>query len=453
MKYKSTRGGVAGLGFTDALLMGLASDGGLLVPESIPDVTSELEDLRHCSFVELAQHIVGMFVDDIDTVTLNRLIAEAYSTFDHPEVVGWQELDNVAVVELFHGPTLAFKDVALQLLGQLFQYVLALRNQRLNILGATSGDTGSAAIAGVRGQDNVDIFILYPKGRVSPLQELQMTTVPDRNVHCVEVDGTFDDCQRLMKETFADLDYKEKYQLGAVNSVNWARVLAQIVYYGYASLRAPAAAQFSVPTGNFGNVFAAYLAQRMGFPIDKLIVATNENDILARFFATGEYAVGEVHQTVSPAMDIQVASNFERFLYYYFDEDSGRLSSFMSDFAATGRASLNGAPETKLFAAVAINQQQTLAAMRDIKTRFGYVLDPHTAVGVAAAKQLCGTEEPVLCIATAHPAKFPEAVEQATDIVPTHPSLDALSGLAQRKQSLDADLPAVKHFLAASVSA
>ena len=453
MKYKSTRGGVAGLGFTDALLMGLASDGGVLVPESIPDVTSELEDLRHCSFVELAQHIVGMFVDDIDTVTLNRLIAEAYSTFDHPEVVGWQELDNVAVVELFHGPTLAFKDVALQLLGQLFQYVLALRNQRLNILGATSGDTGSAAIAGVRGQDNVDIFILYPKGRVSPLQELQMTTVPDRNVHCVEVDGTFDDCQRLMKETFADLDYKEKYQLGAVNSVNWARVLAQIVYYGYASLRAPAAAQFSVPTGNFGNVFAAYLAQRMGFPIDKLIVATNENDILARFFATGEYAVGEVHQTVSPAMDIQVASNFERFLYYYFDEDSGRLSSFMSDFAATGRANLNGAPETELFAAVAINQQQTLAAMRDIKTRFGYVLDPHTAVGVAAAQQLCGTEEPVLCIATAHPAKFPEAVEQATDIVPTHPSLDALSGLAQRKQSLDADLPAVKHFLAASVSA
>ena len=453
MKYKSTRGGVVGLGFTDALLMGLASDGGLLVPESIPDVTSELEDLRHCSFVELAQHIVGMFIDDIDTVTLNRLIAEAYSTFDHPEVVGWQELDNVAVVELFHGPTLAFKDVALQLLGQLFQYVLALRNQRLNILGATSGDTGSAAIAGVRGQDNVDIYILYPKGRVSPLQELQMTTVPDRNVHCIEVDGTFDDCQRLMKETFADLDYKEKYQLGAVNSVNWARVLAQIVYYGYASLKTPAAAQFSVPTGNFGNVFAAYIAQRMGFPIDKLIVATNENDILARFFATGEYAVGEVHQTVSPAMDIQVASNFERFLYYYFDEDSGRLSSFMSDFAATGCASLNGAPETKLFAAVAINQQQTLAVMRDIKTRFGYVLDPHTAVGVAAAQQLCGTEEPVLCIATAHPAKFPEAVEQATDIVPTHPSLDALSGLAQRKQSLDADLPAVKHFLAASVSA
>ena len=453
MKYKSTRGGVAGLGFTDALLMGLASDGGLLVPESIPDVTSELEDLRHCSFVELAQHIVGMFVDDIDTTTLNRLITEAYSTFDHPEVVGWHELDKVTVVELFHGPTLAFKDVALQLLGQLFQYVLALRNQRLNILGATSGDTGSAAIAGVRGQDNVDIFILYPKGRVSPLQELQMTTVSDSNVHCIEVDGTFDDCQRIMKDTFSDLDYKEKYQLGAVNSVNWARVLAQIVYYGYASLKTPSAAQFSVPTGNFGNVFAAYLAQRMGFPINKLIVATNENDILARFFATGEYASGEVHQTVSPAMDIQVASNFERFLFYYFGEDSQRLRGFMSDFAATGRAGLGAAPETSLFAAVAIDQTQTLAVMRDINARFDYVLDPHTAVGVAAAQQLCVADEPVLCIATAHPAKFPDAVNQATDTMPTHPSLDALSGLPQRKRSLRADLSTVKRHLAKSVLA
>ncbi|MEC7662732.1 MAG: threonine synthase, partial [Pseudomonadota bacterium] len=260
MKYKSTRGGVSDLSFTDALLMGLASDGGLLVPQQIPDVSDQLDEWRDCTFVELAQHIIGLFVDDIETDTLNRLVAAAYATFDHPDVVGWKELDNLTVVELFHGPTLAFKDVALQLLGRLFQHVLALRNQRLNILGATSGDTGGAAIAGVRGQENVDIFILYPKGRVSPLQELQMTTVLDRNVHCIAVDGTFDDCQRLMKETFADLAYKEKYQLGAVNSVNWARVLAQIVYYGYASLKAPSAAEFSVPTGNFGNVFAAYLA-------------------------------------------------------------------------------------------------------------------------------------------------------------------------------------------------
>ncbi len=453
MKYKSTRGGVAGLRFTDALLMGLASDGGLLVPETIPDVTADLDDWRHCSFVELAQHIIGLFVDDIDKATLNQLIVEAYATFDHPEVVGWQALNNVTVVELFHGPTLAFKDVALQLLGRLFQHVLAARDQRLNILGATSGDTGGAAIAGVRGQDNVDIFILYPQGRVSPLQELQMTTVADRNVHCIAVNGTFDDCQRLMKETFSDLDYKEKYQLGAVNSVNWARVLAQIVYYGYASLKMPAAAQFSVPTGNFGNVFAAYLAQRMGFPIDKLIVATNDNDILARFFLTGEYALGQVHQTLAPAMDIQVASNFERFLYYYFEQDSQRLNAFMSDFAATGRATLGAAPDTALFEAVAIDQLQTLSVMRSIKAQFGYVLDPHTAIGVAAAQRVCTAEEPVLCIATAHPAKFPEAVKEATDTVPTHPTLDRLSGLPQRKNMLDADLAAVKAFLAESVVA
>ncbi len=453
MKYKSTRGGVAGLRFTDALLMGLASDGGLLVPETIPDVAADLDDWRHCSFVELAQHIIGLFVDDIDTTTLNQLIVEAYATFDHPEVVGWHALNNVTVVELFHGPTLAFKDVALQLLGRLFQHVLAARDQRLNILGATSGDTGGAAIAGVRGQDNVDIFILYPQGRVSPLQELQMTTVADRNVHCIAVNGTFDDCQRLMKETFSDLDYKEKYQLGAVNSVNWARVLAQIVYYGYASLKMPAAAQFSVPTGNFGNVFAAYLAQRMGFPIDKLIVATNDNDILARFFLTGEYALGQVHQTLAPAMDIQVASNFERFLYYYFEQDSQRLNAFMSDFAATGRATLGAAPDTALFEAVAIDQPQTLSVMRSIKAQFDYVLDPHTAIGVAAAQRVCTAETPVLCIATAHPAKFPEAVKEATDTVPTHPTLDGLSGLPQRKNMLDADLAAVKAFLAESVVA
>ena len=453
MKYKSTRGGVTDLSFTDALLMGLASDGGLLVPQQIPDVTGQLQEWRDCTFVELAQNIIGLFVDDIETATLNHLITEAYATFDHPDVVGWKSLDNLTVVELFHGPTLAFKDVALQLLGRLFQHVLATRNQRLNILGATSGDTGGAAIAGVRGQENVDIFILYPEGRVSPLQELQMTTVADDNVHCIAVNGTFDDCQRLMKETFADLDYKEKYQLGAVNSVNWARVLAQIVYYGYASLKAPSAAEFSVPTGNFGNVFAAYLAYKMGFPIAKLIVATNDNDILARFFATGDYAVGSVHQTISPAMDIQVASNFERFLYYYFGEDSERLKSFMADFAEHGAAQLGAAPDTKLFHSIAVNRQQTMAAMSDAKERYGYVLDPHTAVGYAAAQQLGSRDAPLLCIATAHPAKFPEAVAEATGTVPTHPSLDALIGLEQRKSALDADLEAIKNFLATAVSA
>ena len=457
MKYKSTRGQVSGLGFSDALLMGLASDNGLLVPETIPDVRSRLGAWQSLSFVELAQEIMPLFIDDIETETLKRLVAESYASFDHDEVVGLQQLDELTVLELFHGPTLAFKDVALQLLGKLFEHVLGERGQRLNILGATSGDTGSAAIAGVRGQRNVDIFIMYPKGRVSPLQELQMTTVADDNVHCIEVDGSFDDCQNIMKTVFADAEYKAKYQLGAVNSVNWARVLAQIVYYGYASLRGEQAPTFCVPTGNFGNVFAAYLAQRMGFPIHHLLVATNDNDILARFFATGRYSRGDVHQTLSPAMDIQVASNFERFLFYYFDQDAQRLTQFMQDFAANGEASIGAPPEEALMSSTAVTQEQTIQAMRDVHQRFGYVLDPHTAVGYYAAKNWQQNSETTsagdtVVVGTAHPAKFPEAVVQATGVQPTHPTLQALDGLPMRRQSLPCDIEAVKAYLVESLA-
>jgi threonine synthase len=457
MKYKSTRGQVSGLGFSDALLMGLASDNGLLVPETIPDVRSRLGAWQSLSFVELAQEIMPLFIDDIETETLKRLVAESYSSFDHDEVVGFQQLDELTVLELFHGPTLAFKDVALQLLGKLFEHVLGERGQRLNILGATSGDTGSAAIEGVRGQRNVDIFIMYPKGRVSPLQELQMTTVADDNVHCIEVDGSFDDCQNIMKTVFADAEYKAKYQLGAVNSVNWARVLAQIVYYGYASLRGEQAPTFCVPTGNFGNVFAAYLAQRMGFPIHHLLVATNDNDILARFFATGRYSRGDVHQTLSPAMDIQVASNFERFLFYYFDQDAQRLTQFMQDFAANGEASIGAPPEEALMSSTAVTQEQTIQAMRDVHQRFGYVLDPHTAVGYYAAKNWQQNSETTsagdtVVVGTAHPAKFPEAVVQATGVQPTHPTLQALDGLPMRRQSLPCDIEAVKAYLVESLA-
>ena len=457
MKYKSTRGQVSGLGFSDALLMGLASDNGLLVPETIPDVRSRLGAWQSLSFVELAQEIMPLFIDDIETETLKRLVAESYASFDHDEVVGLQQLDELTVLELFHGPTLAFKDVALQLLGKLFEHVLGERGQRLNILGATSGDTGSAAIEGVRGQRNVDIFIMYPKGRVSPLQELQMTTVADDNVHCIEVDGSFDDCQNIMKTVFADAEYKAKYQLGAVNSVNWARVLAQIVYYGYASLRGEQAPTFCVPTGNFGNVFAAYLAQRMGFPIHHLLVATNDNDILARFFATGRYSRGDVHQTLSPAMDIQVASNFERFLFYYFDQDAQRLTQFMQDFAANGEASIGAPPEEALMSSTAVTQEQTIQAMRDVHQRFGYVLDPHTAVGYYAAKHWQQNSETTsagdtVVVGTAHPAKFPEAVVQATGVQPTHPTLQALDGLPMRRQSLPCVIEAVKAYLVESLA-
>ena len=450
MKYKSTRGQVSGLSFSDALLMGLASDEGLLVPETIPDVRADLDRWRDLTFVELAQALIPKFIDDIDPATLRGLIADSYATFNHDDVVALQQLDGITVLELFHGPTLAFKDVALQLLGKLFAHVLGERGQRLNILGATSGDTGSAAIDGVRGQQNIDIFIMYPKGRVSPLQEMQMTTVADDNVHCIEVEGSFDDCQNIMKTVFADAQYKATYQLGAVNSVNWARVLAQIVYYGYASLRSSAGATFCVPTGNFGNVFAAYLAQRMGFPITHLLVATNDNDILARFFATGIYARGEVHQTLSPAMDIQVASNFERFLYYHFEQDSDRLVRFMQEFAANGAASIGAPPDTQSMSSVAVNRKDTLAAMQEVHTQYGYVLDPHTAVGYHAARnhldqQLESTD--VFVVATAHPAKFPDAVQQATGGEPTHPTLEALKGLPMRRQALPCDIDAVKAYL------
>ena len=446
MKYCSTRGGVSGLTFTESLLMGLAPDGGLLVPETLPDVRGQLEQWRGLDFVSLAQRVIALFADDIERDTLDRLISEAYASFSHPDVIGWRDLGEVRVLELFHGPTLAFKDVALQLLGRLFEHVLAERGQHLNILGATSGDTGSAAIAGVRGQSNIDIFILYPDGRVSPLQELQMTTVPDANVHCVAVEGSFDDCQSLMKEIFADQDFKQTYHLGAVNSVNWARVMAQIVYYGYASLAMPRPPSFCVPTGNFGNVFAAYLAREMGFPIGQLVVATNENDILARFFASGEYARGDVHFTLSPAMDIQVASNFERFLYYHFGRDAARLAAFMDDFTRTGRAALEQAPSGDVFVATAVDTDETLAAVRRVHEQYDYILDPHSAVGYAAADKLADqVAPPLICVATAHPAKFPDAVRKAVpEALPRHETLEALRELPQRKQTIAATIDAVK---------
>lgn len=455
MKYCSTRGGVTDLSFVDSLLMGLAPDGGLLVPTELPDVSGHLDAWRGMGFVQLAQEVIALFVDDIDRATLDRLITDAYATFDHPDVIGWQQLDDIAVMELYHGPTLAFKDVALQLLGRLFEHVLAQRGEHLNILGATSGDTGGAAIAGVRGQDNIDIFILFPENKVSPLQELQMTTVMDDNVHCVGVQGSFDDCQSLMKEIFADLDFKAQYQLGAVNSVNWARVMAQIVYYGYASLRFDRAPAFCIPTGNFGNVFAAFLAKQMGFPIDRILIATNENDILARFFDSGIYARGEVHFTLSPAMDIQVASNFERFLYYYFDKDVTRLKQFMQAFASEGCAAIDGPPDTSLLMATAVTTEQTLAAVKDVYDKYAYVLDPHTAVGYAACQSFADKiDAPLVCVATAHPAKFPAAVHQAAPSADaSHPALDALVGLPANKQVIPATIDAVKAVITAHVNA
>lgn len=439
--------------FKAAVLTGLAPDGGLLLPESIPNVSTQLAALGRCSYVELAFEIFKLFVDDIPEPHLKTLVEASYTRFDADDVVVLKTVGDVSVLELFHGPTLAFKDVALQFLGKLFEFILAEEGRHLNILGATSGDTGSAAIESVRGQDNVDIFVLYPNGRISELQELQMTTVNDRNVHCLAVDGSFDDCQLLMKSLFADPDAKSRLQLGAVNSVNWARVMAQIVYYAHTSMRLArdgAPVSFCVPTGNFGNIFAGYLAKSMGFPVGQLILATNENDILTNFFRTGTYRRGKVHYTRAPAMDIQVASNFERFLFYQMDRDPERLRNFMAEFAETGEASLGAAPANTPFLATSVSSEDTLAQIRTLYTEHGYVADPHTAIGLTACQRFVG-DGPMVCLATAHPAKFPDSVDEVLqDNVAQHPSLSGLRELPSNRVVIPADLDAVRDYVEAN---
>ncbi len=452
MKYVSTRGQTAAVGFKDAVMMGLATDGGLLVPQVIPDVTDQLKLWSQKSYSELAYEIIRLFADDIPEVDLRRLIDTSYSSFADSRITPIKKVGDLYILELFHGPTLAFKDIALQLLGNLFEYILEERNQSLNILGATSGDTGSAAIAGVRGRKNIDIFIMFPEGKTSPIQERQMTTVLDSNVHNLGIDGSFDDCQLLLKSIFSDLLFKEKYRLGAVNSVNWSRVLAQIVYYfsSWYQLDMPDKFDVCVPTGNFGNIFAAYLARRMGLPIHRLILATNANDILSVFFNTGWYRRGDVKFSHSPAMDIQVASNFERYLYYLFDASSGQVREFMETFTNSGAAKfpMNTAEVDPVFRAGAASDQQTIQAIHDTYESCGYLADPHTAVGIYVAKQHVLRDVPMVCMATAHPAKFPGVFEQVLPEIPVrHVSLDALAGLPTRKENLAADTDSVKDYI------
>ena len=455
MRYISTRGETPPMAFQDAIITGLAPDGGLLLPEQIPSVAERLADWRELGFVDLACELMGCFIDDIPRDDLNELIHAAYASFDHSEVAPIVALNELQVLELFHGPTLAFKDIALQFLGQLFDYTLKQRGGRLNIIAATSGDTGSAAIAGVAGKSNIDIAVMFPKGRVSPLQQLQMTTVAASNVHCLAVDGSFDDCQSIMKHAFADLALKDRYHLGAVNSVNWARVLAQIVYYAFAALRADKGdgVTISVPTGNFGNIFAGYIAQRMGLPIKRLILGTNDNDILSTFFNTGDYRRGTVHHTISPSMDIQVASNFERYLYYVLGESGAAVQDFMAEFNQAGCASF---PRDKLaggpISAYAIDTATTLATIEQVYADTGYVLDPHTAVGVAAARQ-AKVVGATICIATAHPAKFPESVAPIVGAEQVqHPRLAALRDLTEEFAEMPATQAALTEFIKTSLA-
>jgi threonine synthase len=455
MKYRSTRGGVADLSFKDAVIMGLADDGGLLVPHELPDVSTEFDRWAGLDYASLAFEVMSRFVDDIPADALKSLINESYESFDHPLVTPVVKVGNLHILELFHGPTLAFKDVALQFLGNVFEYILTERGAFVNILGATSGDTGSAAIAGVRGKANINIYVMFPEGKTSPTQELQMTTILDDNVHNIAIEGSFDDCQGLMKEIFSDLPFKERYSLAAVNSVNWARVLAQIVYYfsAWYQLGRPQTFDVAVPTGNFGNIFAGFCAREMGLPIRHLILASNENDILCRFFNTGVYKRGQVQYTWSPAMDIQVSSNFERYLYYQLGgsaESAEKVKAFMNTFLSTGEETLHFNTERldSAFVAGAASNEETIATIRSVYEEQGYLPDPHTAVGVAVGRRFRTENIPLLCLATAHPAKFEEAIHEALpDVAVSHSTLAALLGLPVRKTLLKADVATVKHFI------
>lgn len=454
MRYVSTRGGIEPVTFSQAVMMGLATDGGLLLPESFPQVdATTLQRWAELPFKALAVEVMYPYVgEDISRAELEDLVGESYASFSHPEVTPIVEVGDLRILELFHGPTAAFKDVALQFLGNLFELLLERSGGRLNILGATSGDTGSAAIYGVRGQERIDIFILHPKGRVSPIQERQMTTVLDANVHNIAITGTFDDGQRIVKELFNDLAFKQEYTLGAVNSINWARILAQVVYYFYAWGRVSSGdvdqkVTFSVPTGNFGDIFAGYVALRMGLPVERLILATNRNDILSRFVNSGVYQTGEVYPTISPSMDIQISSNFERYLYYLMDQDPAKVRALMEQMSREGKLEVpveKRAEVSALFQAAAVSEEETREQIRQTYTQTGYILDPHTAVGVHAASGIPGA----ICLATAHPAKFGAAVKEAIGVESEPPpSLQGLMEKETRCAVLEADAAVIRDFM------
>lgn len=437
--------------------MGLARDGGLLLPEILPSVDStQLNSWQNLPYQQLAVEVLDLFTGELPRLDLEVLVDRSYGSFSHPQVTPLRKAGDLYILELFYGPTLAFKDVALQLLGNLFEYELHKSGGVMNIIGATSGDTGSAAIYGVRGKQGINIFILHPHGRTSPIQALQMTTVMDANVFNIGVRGTFDDAQAIVKEIFNDLEFKDRYHLGAVNSINWARVLAQVVYYVYACLKLRRAGfdavDFSVPTGNFGDIFAGFVARRL-LPegcINRLILATNANDILTRFVNQGDYSVvGEVVPTYSPSMDIQVASNFERYLYYLRNEDGNQVKRDMEGFAETGRIDLSTLREriARDFSSVSVSEDETIATIREFYTDQDYLLDPHTAVGVRAGQEL-KKDRPMVCLATAHPAKFGDAVCKATGKeVELPPALAELATKESRCEVMDADVDLIREYV------
>lgn len=463
MKYISTRGQAPALEFEDVLLTGLAPDGGLYVPENLPKYSAaDLKEMAGLSYTELAFKIIEPFVaGSIDDDSLRSMINDSYGEFRHDAVTPLvQTGHNEWILELFHGPTLAFKDVALQLLGRLFEHVLARRDQRVVIMGATSGDTGSAAIEGCRHSEHVDIFILHPHQRVSDVQRRQMTTVEGEHIYNLAIEGNFDDCQAMVKASFADQSFlPDGRQLVAVNSINWARIMSQIVYYFYAALHLGGDRQvsFSVPTGNFGDIFAGYLAKRMGLPVEQLVIATNSNDILHRILQSNDYSANGLEHTLSPSMDIMISSNFERMLFDLYDRDGAKIRDLMAASQqgpiSLETSALEGA--RALFDSQRVDDETTCSTILDVFEASEYLLDPHSAIGLKAARDTRNdSATPMVTLATAHPAKFPAAVAKAgVEAVPQLPF--HLRDLMQREERFDVlpnDLKQVHDFIAARIS-
>jgi threonine synthase len=458
VRYVSTRGEAPPLDFVEVTLAGLARDGGLFVPESWPRLTPQaIQAFAGRPYAEVAVEVIRPFVGDaIAEHDLARMTREAYGSFRHPAVAPLTQYGvNDFTLELFHGPTLAFKDLAMQLLGRLMDHALTARGERTTVVVATSGDTGGAAVEAFRGRDRADLFVLYPQGRISDVQRRMMTTAGDGNVHALAIEGTFDDCQAIVKGMFNHHAFRDRVTLSGVNSINWARIIAQAVYYFTAAVALGAPHRklaFTVPTGNFGDVYAGYVALCMGLPIDRLVIATNVNDILARTLATGAYETRDVVPTSSPSMDIQVASNFERILFEAFGRDARAVRAAMASLAQSRRFSLNGNALTRLravFSANRADEQETAATIRTTLRETGALIDPHSAVGVAVAeKETRDPAVPMVVLATAHAAKFPEAVEAACGVRPRLP--DWLAGLTERPErvvTLPVDQAAIEHHI------
>lgn len=463
MKYRSTRGGMAPLEFSDILLEGLAPDGGLALPESLPKISSEtLEAWRELNYAQLATEVLGLFITDIPRADLARLTAAAYNNqvFDTPDIVPVKPLDNgLSLLGLSQGPTLAFKDMAMQFLGQVFEYVLAKRNSTLNILGATSGDTGSAAEYALRGKKGVSVFMLSPHGRMSDFQRAQMYSLQDDNIHNIAVKGVFDECQDIVKSLAGDLDFKSRYHLGAVNSINWARIAAQVVYYFWGWLRATTGpgqqVSFAVPSGNFGNILSGHLAREMGLPVRRLVLATNENNVLEEFFRTGIYrprSAAQTHATSSPSMDISRASNFERFVFDLVGQDAARVAQLWQQLSQSGEFDLSDLKsqfEARYgFVAGVSTHADRLATIRSVHAATGVIIDPHTADGVKVARPFVEAGIPMLVLETALPAKFNDTIVEAIGQPAQPPAhLGHLGSLPQKVEIMDCDTALVRRYI------